>query len=183
MWNHSIKFKKSSRRSLPLDTSFSIWGRFFPPSIKIKYVIASLVVSSLKLLEDHLCSKDFAQTVGNISKAFCLAIIEKAYVKDVLQKSLQEVVELKGQLQHVHDANWQDYLTIQHMQIELQELKGTKKVPKLEIKNFNYQNELLNLHKKFIKINKMLGSINSKRAKFKQAFEQEKPAKKQWSNF
>jgi uncharacterized protein (UPF0303 family) len=60
MWNHSIKFKKSSRRSLPLDTSFSIWGRFFPPSIKIKYVIASLVVSSLKLLEDHLCSKDFA---------------------------------------------------------------------------------------------------------------------------
>jgi hypothetical protein len=57
-------------------------------------------------------------------------------------------------------------------------LKGTKKVPKLEIKNFNYQNELLNLHKKFIKINKMLGSINSKRAKFKQAFEQEKPAKK-----
>jgi hypothetical protein len=44
-----------------------------------------------------------------------------------------------------------------------------KGVKELEIKNFNYQNELLNLHKCLIKINKTLDSIDSKWAKFKEA--------------
>jgi len=34
--------------------------------------------------------------MGNISKAFQLAITEKNTIKEVLQKSLQEVANLKG---------------------------------------------------------------------------------------
>jgi hypothetical protein len=41
------------------------------------------------------------------------------------------------------------------------------KVQELEIENFDYQIELLNFHKWFIEIGKMLGSINLKRARFK----------------
>jgi len=37
--------------------------------------------------------------VGNISKAFWLVIIEKASTEELLQKSLEEVVELRGQFQ------------------------------------------------------------------------------------
>ncbi len=69
------------------------------------------------------------------------------------------------------------------MQIELQDFEGTKKVPQLETKNSNYQNELLDLHKHIIKIGKMLGSIDSKQAKLKQAFEQKKPTKMWWNIF
>jgi hypothetical protein len=43
-----------------------------------------------------------------------------------------------------------------------------KKVKELEIENFNYQHELLNLHKHLIKIDKTLGSIDSKWVKFKE---------------
>jgi hypothetical protein len=43
----------------------------------------------------------------------------------------------------------------------------------LEIKNSNYRNELLNLQKRLIKINKTLESINFERAKLKQALKQE----------
>jgi hypothetical protein len=43
-----------------------------------------------------------------------------------------------------------------------------KKVKELETENFNYQHKLLNLHKRLIKINKTLGSIDSKRVKFKE---------------
>jgi hypothetical protein len=42
-----------------------------------------------------------------------------------------------------------------------------KRVQELETKNSNYQNELLDLHKQFIEISKMLGSINSEWVMFK----------------
>jgi len=48
----------------------------------------------------------------------------------------------------------------------------------LEIKNSNYQNELLNLHKHLTKIGKTLGSINSEWVKLKQALEQEQTNQK-----
>jgi hypothetical protein len=77
--------------------------------------------------------------VGKISKAFQLVVIEKASIEKVLPKSLQEVVELKGQFQHLQATNWHNFLTIQHLQIELLDLEGTKmKVQKLEIENSNY---------------------------------------------
>jgi hypothetical protein len=68
--------------------------------------MAPLIVFSLKLLEDHLLHlRDFAQGVGNILKAFRLVVTEKAYAKEVFQKSLQEVANLKGQVQHLQIAN------------------------------------------------------------------------------
>lgn len=51
--------------------------------------MAPSIISSLKSLDDHLFrSKDFTHTMGNISKAFQLSIIEKEVVEEVLQKSL-----------------------------------------------------------------------------------------------
>jgi hypothetical protein len=84
----------------PLDTSFLVRGGFFRPPTKTENVFVPSVTSSLKSLNDHfLHSKDFIQMVGNISKAFWLVIIEKASTEELLQKSLEEVVELRGQFQ------------------------------------------------------------------------------------
>jgi hypothetical protein len=81
----------------PLDTSFLVWGKLF---IESKMIIAPSITTSLKSLKEHLFhSRDYAQTVGNISKAFWFATTKKEVVEDVLQKSLQEVADLKGQLQ------------------------------------------------------------------------------------
>lgn len=92
----------------------------------------------------------------------------------MLQKNLQEVTSLKGQLLQLQNSNRQDALTIQHLQTELQNLEGIRKrVLKLEIENSNYYNELLNLHKRLIKISKTLGTIDLERAKLKEALEQE----------
>jgi hypothetical protein len=68
--------------------------------------MAPLVISSLKSLEDHLFrSKDFTHTMGNISKVFQLSTTEKEVVEEVLQKSLQEVADLKGHMQQLQIAN------------------------------------------------------------------------------
>jgi hypothetical protein len=51
--------------------------------------IATSVTTSLKSLKEHLLHfRDYAQTMGNISKAFSLATTEKEAIKDVLQKNL-----------------------------------------------------------------------------------------------
>ncbi len=56
--------------------------------------------------------------------------------------------------------------------MELQNLEYTRKrVFELETKNSNYQNELPNLHKHLTKISKTLGTIDSERAKLKEALE------------
>jgi uncharacterized protein (UPF0303 family) len=69
----------------PPNTSFSVWGGPFPPLIETENVLAPLILSSLKTLEDHLLwSREFAQMVGNISITFWLAIIEKDAIKKVL---------------------------------------------------------------------------------------------------
>ncbi len=63
-------------------------------------------------------------------------------------------------------ANQWDAQTIQHIQVELQNLEDTRKrLLKLEIKNSNYWNELPDLHKHLTEIDTTLGTINSKRAK------------------
>jgi hypothetical protein len=68
-----------------LNTSFLVRNGLFPPLMKTKNVLAPLVLSSLKILEDHLLrSREFAQTVGNISTIFWLAITQKDAVKEAL---------------------------------------------------------------------------------------------------
>lgn len=75
---------------------FLVWGGFFPQPTKTNIEMAPLIISSLKSLEDHLLHpKDFAKIVGNISKAFQLAIIEKEAAEEGQQKSLREVAILK----------------------------------------------------------------------------------------
>ncbi len=57
-------------------------------------------MTSLKSLKKHLLhSRDYAQTLSNISKTFWLATTKKETIEDGQQKNLQEVVDLKGQLQ------------------------------------------------------------------------------------
>jgi len=57
-------------------------------------------MTSLKSLKVHLLhTKDYAQIMGNILKAFWLATTEKETIEGVLQKNLQEVADLKKQLQ------------------------------------------------------------------------------------
>lgn len=60
------------------DISFLIRGGFFPPLIKIKRVLVLSILFSLKSLEEYLFqSREFAQTMGNISTTFQLVTIEK----------------------------------------------------------------------------------------------------------
>ncbi len=55
----------------PLNISFLVRNKLFPPPIGTKIIMVPLVLSSLKSLEDHLLHfKNFAQIMGNISKAF-----------------------------------------------------------------------------------------------------------------
>jgi hypothetical protein len=69
-WDSSTQLKKG-RQNRPFDILFLVCGELFLPTTKTKTPMALLVISSLKSLENHLlCSKDFSQTVGNISKAF-----------------------------------------------------------------------------------------------------------------
>ncbi len=99
--------------------------------------------------------------MGNISIMFWLATIKNEAAKEMLHKNLQELAILKGQLLQLQNANRKDALTIQHLQMELQNLEGIRKrVFKLETKNSNYYNELPNLHKCFIEISKTLGTID-----------------------
>ncbi len=117
--------------------------------------------------------------MGNILIVFRLAITKKKVAKEVMQKKMQESVSLKGQMLQLQKANCQDIQTIQHLQMELQNLEDTRKrVLELETKNSNYWNELPNLHKHVIEIGKMLGTIDLKQAKFKQALEEEQANQK-----
>jgi NADH:ubiquinone oxidoreductase subunit D len=60
-------------------------GWTFHPPTKNKRVLAPLVLSSLKDLENHLLwLKEFSQTMGSISTSFWLAKIEREVAKDVL---------------------------------------------------------------------------------------------------
>jgi len=84
----------------PLDTSFSVCNKLFTLPIENKMTIAPSVTTSLKSLKVHLLhTKDYAQIMGNILKAFWLATTEKETIEGVLQKNLQEVADLKKQLQ------------------------------------------------------------------------------------
>jgi len=77
--------REATENHHPLDTSFSIWGGLFLPPTKTKMPMALLTTTSLKSLGEHLFhSKDFAQIVGNIFKAFQLATTEKEKVEEVL---------------------------------------------------------------------------------------------------
>jgi hypothetical protein len=72
-------------------------GGFFPPPTGTERVLTPLIVFSLKSLEDHLlCSRKFAQIVGNILIAIQLATTEKEVVEEPIGVSGFEVA--KGQL-------------------------------------------------------------------------------------
>lgn len=92
---------EATKNQHPLDISFSIWGQLFPSLIETKNVLAPLILSSLKILEDHLFrSKEFAQIVKNISITFWLAVIEKDIVEEPTRGSgLERLVAIatKGQ--------------------------------------------------------------------------------------
>jgi hypothetical protein len=63
--------RKAAKNSNPFDTLFSVCNELFLPPTKIEATMVLLVISSLKSLDNHLlCSRDFSQTMGNISKAF-----------------------------------------------------------------------------------------------------------------
>lgn len=81
-------------------------GWIFPSPTETKRVLTPSILSSLKGLQDHLLwFKEFAYIVGNISTTFWLATIEKEATKEVMQKNLQELTGLKGQLLQLHKAN------------------------------------------------------------------------------
>jgi hypothetical protein len=50
-----------------------------------------------------------------ILTSFWLATTEKEAIEEMLQKNLQEVTSLKGQLLQLQNSNRQDALTIQHL--------------------------------------------------------------------
>jgi hypothetical protein len=51
----------------------------------------------MKSLEEHLFRfRDFAQTMGNISKAFQLATTKEEAIEKIPHKSLQDVTTFKG---------------------------------------------------------------------------------------
>lgn len=80
---HSLR--KPIEHCHPLDTSFLVWGGFFPPPTRIEMAMAPLTTTSLKSLEEHLfLSKDFTHIVGNILKVFQLATTEKEAIEEVL---------------------------------------------------------------------------------------------------
>jgi hypothetical protein len=80
----------------PLDTSFSVCNKLFTPPIENKMTIVPSITTSLKSKKVHLLhTKDYAQIVGNILKAFWLATTEKETIEDVLQKNSQKVDDLK----------------------------------------------------------------------------------------
>jgi hypothetical protein len=102
----------------PPHISFLVWGGVFHPPTKTKRVLAPSILSSLKELENHLLwLKEFSQTMGNILTMFWLAKTKREVAKEMLEKNLQELACLKGQLLQLSNANWQDALAIQQMKL------------------------------------------------------------------
>ncbi len=55
--------------------------------------------------------------MGNILTMFWLAKTKREVAKEMLEKNLQELACLKGQLLQLSNANWQDALAIQQMKL------------------------------------------------------------------
>jgi len=104
---------KATEDHYPPNTSFSVQGEPFPPPYWNRNDNGSFSSIFIKVFGGPFISfKRLCLDDGQHVESFLVGYNQKKNVaKKLLQKSLQEVADLKGQLQQLQTTNWQDALT------------------------------------------------------------------------